>query len=79
MIPMLSVSPRDLLRGRQDLVAKDYASVNFSTPFNDFASFIIPKTVEEYQSYRQLSIDFIKARNNRIKMFSKEKTDYMGK
>lgn len=63
----------------QDLVAKDYASVNFSTPFNDFASFIIPKTVEEYQSYRQLSIDFIKARNNRIKMFSKEKTDYMGK
>lgn len=58
----------------QDLVTKDYSTVIFFTPFNDFMSFIMPATIEDYQSYRQLSISFIKARNNRIKMFSKEKT-----
>jgi len=58
----------------QDLVSKDYSSVNFFTPFNDFRSYILPSTVEDYQSYRQLSINFIKARNNRIKTFFQAKT-----
>jgi hypothetical protein len=62
----------------QDLVTKDYSAVNFFTPFNDFVSFIIPETVEDYQSYKQLSIGFIRARNNRIKIFSKARTEYLG-
>jgi hypothetical protein len=59
----------------QDLVTKDYSKVKFFTPFNDFVSFIIPATIEDYQSYKQLSIDFIKARNNRIKIFCEAKTE----
>lgn len=54
----------------QDLVSNDYTTVNFFTPFDNFSSNIIPETVEDYQSYRELSICFIKDRNNRIKNFS---------
>jgi hypothetical protein len=62
----------------QDLVTEDYSAVNFFTPFNDFVSSIIPETIENYQSYRQHSIGFIKARNNRIKVFSEAKTECLG-
>lgn len=50
----------------QDMVTKDYSSVRFSAPFDDFKSSPIPKTVDAYNSYRQLSIEFIEARNRRI-------------
>ena len=59
----------------QDLVTEDYTNVKFFTPFNDFMSFVIPATIEDYQLYRQLSMDFIKARNNRIKIFYEAKNE----
>lgn len=50
----------------QDLVSEDYSSVKFFTPFDDFYNWPFPKTVEAYFAYKQLSIDFIEARNRRI-------------
>jgi hypothetical protein len=63
----------------QDLVSKEYSSVKFFTPFDNFCSNILPSTVESYQSYRELSIEFIKARNDRIKKFFQAKAMFMCK
>lgn len=50
----------------QDLVARDFSSVMFLMPFDDFAGRPIPGDLETYKAYRQRTIDFIAARNQRI-------------
>jgi len=50
----------------QDAVTVDCDAVIFSTPFKDFTTSPIPKTLDEYREYRQRAITFIEARNRRI-------------
>jgi hypothetical protein len=50
----------------QDLVTVDCSAVRFFTPFEDFTTSPLPQTVEAFRAYRELAIDFIKARNHRI-------------
>ncbi len=49
----------------QDLLDSEGA-VRFFTPFNDFHSPAVPKTVDEYEHYRRNTMDFIHARNRRM-------------
>ena len=50
----------------QDLVTADGAAVRFFMPFDDFNLPSKPGDVETYRRFRQLSIEFIEARNRRI-------------
>ena len=50
----------------QDLVADNYAAVKFFAPFDDFSTPAIPPSVEDYEAYRSLTLDFVKGRNGRI-------------
>ncbi len=50
----------------QDLVSSDYSTIKFFMPFEDFKSPVVPTTVDEYESYKQLAIEFVKKRNQRI-------------
>lgn len=50
----------------QDLVSKDYNSVNFYLPHNEFDLNPIPKSVKEYRSYKKNVMTFITKRNLRI-------------
>ena len=49
-----------------DLVTDDH-SVKFFVPFDDFYSPSVPSDVPTYWEYRRRSIEFIEARNRRIK------------
>jgi hypothetical protein len=49
-----------------DLVTEDFG-VKFFMPFDDFRSPSVPKDVGTYKEYRRHSIQFIEARNHRIK------------
>ncbi len=49
-----------------DLVTEDL-SVRFFMPFDDFRPPSVPKDVGTYKEYRRRSIEFIEARNHRIK------------
>ncbi len=53
----------------QDLVNSDFASVRFFLPFDDFDSSPFPLSKESYLAYMQRSIDFIQARNRRIRRY----------
>jgi hypothetical protein len=48
-----------------DLVNKDL-SINFFLPFNDFQDSPLPKSVEEYLTYKKNVENFIQNRNDRI-------------
>lgn len=50
----------------QDLVSKDFSTVKFFTPFDDFKTSPLPACREAYVRYKQLAMDFIEARNSRI-------------
>jgi hypothetical protein len=50
----------------QDLVTDDYQSVKFFMPFENFDPPAVPQDVDTYEEFRRRSIDFIKARNQRI-------------
>lgn len=50
----------------QDLVTKDYSTVNFFMPFDNFNTPSVPKNGDAYSKYRHLSIEFVNARNRRI-------------
>lgn len=50
----------------EDLVSSDRSTVNFFTPFDGFVTSPVPKTVGAYVDYRQRSIEFIRARNQRL-------------
>jgi hypothetical protein len=49
-----------------DLVTGEFG-VKFFMPFDEFHTPSVPKDVDAYKEYRQRSIDFIEARNDRIK------------
>lgn len=51
----------------QDLVDVDGSAIKFFMPFDNFNTPSVPGTVEDYVRYRQLSIAFVEARNQRIK------------
>jgi hypothetical protein len=51
-----------------DLVANDFG-VKFFMPFDDFRPPSVPRDVDTYKEYRRRSIEFVKARNNRIQQF----------
>lgn len=50
----------------QDLVTENCSSVRFFLPFQDFKTSPLPASMDAYAAYRQLAIDFIEARNQRI-------------
>ena len=50
----------------QDLVSNNYESVNFYLPFDNFERSSIPVNLEEYLSYKNKVLDFVKARSKRI-------------
>jgi hypothetical protein len=50
----------------QDLVTEDCSAVRFFAPFDDFNTSPLPASREAYIGYKQLAVDFIEARNNRI-------------
>jgi hypothetical protein len=50
----------------QELVTADCSAVKLFMPFEDFSTSPFPGSMDEYRAYRQLAMDFIKARNLRI-------------
>jgi hypothetical protein len=51
----------------QDLVTTDYIAVRFFMPFRDFISWPVPASAEQYRAYVQHAMEFIAARNERIR------------
>jgi hypothetical protein len=51
----------------QDLVTDDSAAVRFFTPFSEFAPWPVPVNTEEYRTYMRNAMEFINARNGRIR------------
>jgi hypothetical protein len=49
-----------------DLATEDYNAIKFFTPFNNFESSSLPSSLQEYILYREASIKFVNARNQRI-------------
>lgn len=50
----------------QDLVTEDFSTIKFLAPFEDFKTPAVPKNLEAYLAYKNQTIKYIKARNNRI-------------
>lgn len=50
----------------QDMVSEDYNSIKFFLPFKGFNHPPLPANVDEYLTYRENLMTFIKARNKRI-------------
>lgn len=50
----------------EDLVTEDFSAIKFFMRFEDFKTSAVPKTLNEYIAYKDLSIDFIRKRNQRI-------------
>jgi hypothetical protein len=51
----------------QDLVTADASAVKFFMPFDNFRTSAVPWDGDSYREYRRLSIEFVEARNRRIK------------
>ncbi len=51
----------------QDLVTKDGTAVRFFAPFSEFAPWPVPASTEEYKAYMANALEFINARNGRIR------------
>ena len=50
----------------QDLMTDDYLSVKFFMAFDNFKLPAVPQDIDTYREFRRRSIDFIRARNQRI-------------
>lgn len=50
----------------QDMLTADRSAVDFFMPFDDFHTSAVPRDLGTYRRYRELSIEFIRARNGRI-------------
>ena len=50
----------------QDLVIEDFSAIQFLMPFKNFKTPAVPKTIDEYLSYKYLTIKFVNERNQRI-------------
>lgn len=55
----------------QDLVDERSCTVRFFTPFADFTTSPLPGTLDQYRRYRERSIEFIEARNQRIAAYDR--------
>lgn len=55
----------------EDLVSNDYTRVGFFLPFLDFVDPSVPQDLDSYLEYRGLSIEFIRARNVRIREWAR--------
>jgi hypothetical protein len=53
----------------QDLVTVDYAAVRFFAPFDNFAGSPLLGSVEAYEVYKHLAMQFLSARNVRIERY----------
>ena len=53
-----------------DLIEKNTQSVRFFTEFCDFSTTAVPRNFEEYGIYRNRSIQFVQARNSRIRQYA---------
>ena len=53
----------------QDLVDKDYKSIDFWFPNDNFLSSPLPKNISEYEYYKKKIMDFISKRNQRIEKY----------
>jgi hypothetical protein len=49
-----------------DLVTSDCNRIRFFMPFDDFKTPAVPRDLDTYREYQRRSIDFVKARNQRI-------------
>lgn len=56
----------------QDAVYKDYNSVKIAPPYDNFESVPVPRTTEEYMQYMTYTTELVKARNERIKVISRD-------
>lgn len=54
-----------------DLVADDYSRVDFFLPFEEFTDPALPQDSTGYETYRQRSLDFVRARNRRVDLYSR--------
>ncbi len=50
----------------QDLVKKDYSSINYFLPFDGFGKYPLPAIVDEYLLYKDRVMAFIKKRSHRM-------------
>jgi len=50
----------------QDLVSSNYSSVKYHLQHSDFKEPPLPKSLNEYLEYRENSINFVKARGQRM-------------
>ena len=50
----------------QDLVENDYQEINFYLSFDDFNRSPLPNSTNEYYTYKENTLAFVKARNERI-------------
>ena len=50
----------------QDLLTEDFSAIRFLMPFENFKTPAVPKTIDSYISYKDLTIKFINNRNQRI-------------
>ena len=50
----------------QDLVTRDYQKINYWHPFTSFKQSPLPETLKEYKEYKEKTINFVIARNQRI-------------
>jgi hypothetical protein len=49
-----------------DLVTSDGATIRWYLPFDDFVRSPLPQTLDEYETYRQASLGFVRSRKRRI-------------
>ena len=61
-----------------DLVTPNYEAVRFFLPFDDFGTPAVPPDAESFESYRRLSMDFLRARNQRIALWASQLTSAVG-
>lgn len=50
----------------QDLVSDDCLTVKYFTPFANFTTPAVPRTLDEYMGYRRRTVEFVDLRNRRI-------------
>lgn len=61
-----------------DLVSPDYSRVEVFTNHTGFDDPALPRTVDEYRSYRHRAMSFIAARNERINSWANENLEQSG-
>ena len=57
----------------QDLVTEDFSAIKFFIPFKNFTTSPVPRNIDTYLAYKELTIKFIHERNQRIAIFLNDK------